>query len=80
MTIRQQEQLRLGKVLIVAKCIVNEIERRVKEALEQVLIVAKCIVNIYKKWWFILLVIVLIVAKCIVNVEQFNEIKELRRY
>ena len=54
-------------VLIVAKCIVNDIAREVDKVLREVLIVAKCIVN---ECCFVTCsgeLLVLIVAKCIVN-------------
>ena len=54
-------------VLIVAKCIVNDIAREVDKVLREVLIVAKCIVNYSNHSFISTFPNVLIVAKCIVN-------------
>ena len=57
----------VARVLIVAKCIVNNIFNNSKTLKEFVLIVAKCIVNNNLYPFLIPFLKVLIVAKCIVN-------------
>ena len=57
----------LLEVLIVAKCIVNQLVYELLDIYPNVLIVAKCIVNREYTQKELLLMQVLIVAKCIVN-------------
>ena len=80
MSIFSYQHFQKNKVLIVAKCIVNDIQRYVIRCLREVLIVAKCIVNIVATVVGAFATYVLIVAKCIVNFLYAELEREIEEY
>ena len=80
MSIFSYQHFQKNKVLIVAKCIVNDIQRYVIRCLREVLIVAKCIVNVFEVVSQSTVIHVLIVAKCIVNNLFYHVLEKNSRY